>query len=92
VAELTFVEFVNRPVESFQEFETLAGNTRLDDASVVGLACADDETAPFHAVEEASHVWIMRNHAIADAAAREAIGFGAAEDAQDIVLCACKAL
>jgi hypothetical protein len=88
VAELTFVEFANRPVESFQEFETLARNARLDDASVVGLAYADDEGAFFHAVEEARHVWIMRNHAIADSPAGKTLGFGAAEDAQDIVLCA----
>jgi hypothetical protein len=86
VTELAFVELSNRVVESFQEFETLTGNARLDDTAVVGLAGADDEAALFHAVEEARHVWIMRNHAIADAAAREASGFGATENAQDIVL------
>jgi hypothetical protein len=90
--ELTFVELSNGLVEIFQEFEALAGNARFDNATVVGLARTDDETALFHAVEETSHIWIMRNHAIADAAAREAIRFSAAEDAQDIVLCAGKTL
>ena len=58
----------------------------FDDAAVVGLAGAGDEGPLLHAVEKARHVGVMRNHAFADGAAREAVWFGAAEDAKDVVL------
>src|SRR5580765_8279595 len=73
-------------VQGFQEAEGLRRDARLYDAAVVGLAFARDEAALFHAVEKASHVRIVRNHAIADAAASQACGLGAAKDAKNVVL------
>jgi hypothetical protein len=55
------------------------------------LALADDEGALFHAVEEASHVRVVRNHMITDAAAGQSVRLGAAENAKNIVLSASKA-
>ena len=86
VLELALVQFVDRLVQGFQEAERLRRDARLYDAPVVGLTFAGDEAALFHAVEKASHVWIVRNHAIADAPAGQAFGLGAAKDAKDVVL------
>jgi len=58
----------------------------LDDASVVGLALAGDDAALFHAVEQAGHIRVVRNHAVADAAAGQTAMPGAAKNAQDVVL------
>jgi hypothetical protein len=86
VVELTLVKLANRLIETFQKSETRGGDAGFDNAAVIGLALAGDEIALFHAVEETSHVRVVRNHAFADGAAGEAFGFGAAEDAEDIVL------
>jgi len=50
------------------------------------LARATDEAALFHAIEEAGHVRVVRNHPVADNAAGETIGLGAAKDAEHIIL------
>jgi hypothetical protein len=86
VAELTLVKLANRLIETFQKSETRGRDAGFDDSTVIGLALAHEEAAFFHAVEEASHVGVVRNHAFADASARESFGFGAAENAQDVVL------
>jgi hypothetical protein len=91
VPELALVQLVDRLVKGFQESKGLRCYARLYDAAVVGLAFAGDEAALFHAVEKAGHVRVMRNHAIADAPARQAFGLGAAKDAKDVVLRAGKA-
>ena len=88
VAELALVQFVDRMVKGFQEAEGSRGDARLYDTAVVGLAFAGDQAALFHAVEKASHVRVVRNHAIADAPAGQAFGLGAAKDAKDVVLSA----
>jgi len=56
------------------------------DAAVVGLAFAGNQAALFHAVEEARHVRVVRNHAVSDATAGQSFGLGPAENAKDIVL------
>ena len=84
--ELAFVEIVHRLVESFQQAKSLRRDARLYNAPVVGLALPGDEAALFHAVEEAGHVRVVRNHAVADAAAGQAGGLGAAKNAKDIIL------
>jgi len=84
--ELALVKFMNWPVESFQQAETLRRDPRFDDAAVVGLALADDEGALLHAVEKTSHVRVVRNHVITDAAAGQAVRLGATENAKNIVL------
>jgi hypothetical protein len=92
VPELAFVKLANRLIETFQERETRGGDASLDDAAVSGLASAGDEAAFFHAVEEASHVGVVRNHAFPDAAAGEAKGLSAAKNAENIVLSAGEAM
>src|SRR5712672_1575207 len=86
MAKLTFVKFANRLIQSLQQVESLWSDARLHDAAIVGLPRARNQAALLHAVEEARHVWIMRNHAVTNAAARETLWFGAAEDAKDVVL------
>lgn len=86
MAELLLVELANRLIETFQKSESRGSYAGFDDASVVGLARTSDEASLFHAVEEAGHVRVVRDHAIADAAAGEAFGFGAAKNAEDVVL------
>jgi len=80
------MKFMNWPVESFQQAETLRRNARFDDTAVVGLALADDEGALLHAVEKTSHIRIVRNHVITDAAAGQAVRLGSTENAKNIVL------
>ena len=86
MVELALVKLANRLIEIFQKSETRGGDAGFDDAAVIGLARAGDEAALFHAVEEAGHVRVVRNHAFADAAAGEAFGLGATKNAKDIVL------
>jgi hypothetical protein len=66
--------------------EPFAGDARFDDTAIVGLAHAGDEAALFHAVEEASHVRIVGDHAITDSLAGQPLRFGATENAQHVVL------
>ena len=84
--ELTLVELANRLIEIFQNGQTRRADTGFNDAAVIRLASAREEAALFHAVEEARHVRVMRNHALADGATSEALGLGAAKNAEDIVL------
>src|SRR6266576_5518460 len=86
VPELALVKIVNRLVQGFKKAECLRRDARLYDAAVVGLAFAVNQAARFHAVEEARHVRIVRNHAVSDAPAGQSFGLGPAENAQDIVL------
>jgi len=86
VVELALVQLANRLIETFQKSESRGGDAGFDDAAVIGLSLTTDETALLHAVEEAGHVRVVRDHAFADAAAGEACWLGATENAQDIVL------
>ena len=80
------MEFRNRLVESFQKVESLRRDARLDDAAVVGLANPGDQATLLKAIQQAGHIRIVRNHALADAAACQTIGSGATKNAEDIVL------
>ena len=92
MAELALVKLANRLIETFKKSEARRGDAGFDDAAVNGLASAGDEAALLHAVEEAGHIRVVRNHALTDAAAGEAIGLCAAKNAEDVVLCAGKAM
>jgi hypothetical protein len=92
VAELALVKLANRLIETFQKNEASGSDAGLDDASVIGLAGARDEAALFHAVEETGHVRVVGDHTFADAAAGEAGRFGAAKNAEDVVLGASEAM
>ena len=59
---------------------------RFDDAAIILLAFTANQAAFFHAIEQAGHIRVMANHAVADGAACQAAGLGASEDAQDIIL------
>src|SRR4029077_13918296 len=80
------VQIMDRLVEGFQEAEGLRRDARLYDAAVVGLSLAGDEAALFHAVKEARHVWIVRNHTVSDGAAGQTLRLGPAKNTQDIIL------
>lgn len=84
--QLALVKLADGLIETFQEGKALGSDARLDDTAVSGLARARDEAAFFHAVEKAGHVRIVRNHALADSAARQTFGFGAAKNAKNVVL------
>src|SRR6266850_553096 len=86
VPELPLVQFVDWLVKGFQETEGARRDARLDDAAIVNLTFAGDEAVLFHAVKKAGHVWIVRNHPVADSTARQAFGLGTAKDAKDVVL------
>jgi hypothetical protein len=92
MVELALVKLANRMIETFEKSKARGGDAGFDDAAVIGLARAGDEAALLHAVEEPGHVRVVRNHAVADAAAREAIGLGAAKNAEDVVLRAGEAM
>ena len=88
MAELPAMQVLYGSVKFLEAIEALCGDAGLYDATVIGLACAADQAAFFHTVEEAGHVGVARNHAITDALAGQAKRLGSAEDAQDIVLSA----
>ena len=86
VAKLSPVQVVYGLIELFEEFQAIRGDTGLNDAPVVILPLAGDQTVFFHAIQEAGHVRVAGNHSIGDAAAEKTLRFCAAEDAQDVVL------
>jgi hypothetical protein len=86
VPELALVKIVNRLIEGFKKVECLRRDARLYDAAVVSLAFAGNQAALFHAVKQARHVRVVRNHAVSDATAGQSFGLGPAENAKDIVL------
>ena len=86
MVELALVKLANRLIETFEKSEARGGDAGFDDAAVIGLAGTGDEAALLHAVEEAGHIRVVRNHALSDAAAGEAIGLCAAKNAEDVVL------
>jgi hypothetical protein len=91
MTELALVKFPNGLVHGSQKAESLRRNARFHDATVIGLAFTGNQAAPFEAVEEASHVWVVRDHTVTDAAAGQTFGFSAAKDAKDVVLGASEA-
>jgi hypothetical protein len=92
MVELALVKLANRMIETFEKSKARGGDAGFDDTAVIGLAGAGDEAALFHAIKEPGHVRVVRNHAVADAAASQAIGLGAAKNAEDVVLRASEAM
>jgi hypothetical protein len=86
VAELLFVQVVHRVIELFENVEPGGSDAGFDDAAVFGLAFASDQGALFHAIEQAGHIGIAGDHAVADTLTGKAGGAGATENAQDVVL------
>jgi hypothetical protein len=86
VAELLFVQVVDRGIELFENVEPGGSDAGLDDAAVFGLALASDKGALFHTVEQAGHIGIAGDHAVADTLAGKAVGAGATKNAKDVVL------
>ncbi|HXX13480.1 MAG TPA: hypothetical protein VEJ47_01125 [Candidatus Eremiobacteraceae bacterium] len=86
MAELFSVQFEHRSIQSFQELEAVGGDAGYDDPAVLGLALAGNQLVAFHAIKEAGDIGVMRDHALTDTAAGQAIGLGAAKNAEDVVL------
>jgi hypothetical protein len=74
MVELALVKLANRMIETFEKSKARGGDAGFDDTAVIGLAGAGDEAALFHAIKEPGHVRVVRNHAVADAAASQAMG------------------
>jgi len=86
VPELALVELANGLIQTFQQIESRGRDARFHDAAIVFLTLASDQGAFFHAFEKAGHVGVVGNHAVADVAAGQPFGLGAAEDAEHVVL------
>jgi hypothetical protein len=86
VAELTLVQVVDGLIQLFEELQSIRGDARLDDAAIVLLALAGDPTVLFHPIKHAGHVRVMGDHSFGNTTTEESVGFGAAEDAEHIVL------
>jgi hypothetical protein len=86
MAKLVAVQILDRSIELAQDFESGGSDASFDNATIVGLARAGNQTALFHAIEKAGHIGIVRNHAVADAFAGKAFGLGTTQNAQDIIL------
>jgi hypothetical protein len=86
MVELPLVKFANRLVKSSQNLESSRSDTGLDNTAILCLALARDEPPFFHAIEEARDIRILGDHVFTDATAGQALRFGAAKNAQNIVL------
>lgn len=84
--ELALVHLADRLVEALQKREPIGSDARFHHAAIVFLALAGNQRALLHTVEQPRHVGIVRNHAVGDIAAGQAVGFGAAQNAQNVVL------
>ena len=80
------MQVMHRLIQALQQFQALRGDARFDDSAVVLLALAYYPAVFFHAVQQPGHVGIPGNHAFRNATAEQAVGFGAAKNAQDVVL------
>jgi len=71
--------------------ESLWRDARFHDATVIGLAFTGNQAALFEAVKEPSHVRVVRDHTVTDAAAGQTFRCRATENAKDVVLSASEA-
>ena len=86
MAKLLLVKFFHRVIQLLKKIEAGGCYASLDNSAVIRLAFASDQPAFFHAIEKPGHVWIARDHAVADALAGKAVRARAAQDAEDVVL------
>ena len=69
-----------------EQLQARRGDADGDHPAIGAFAGAGDEAAPFQAIDQAGHVRVMGDQAVADLAARQPGFAAAAEDAQDVVL------
>lgn len=86
VAQLAAVQFVHWFIQFLQQAEPLRGDASFDHTPVLHFARSNDQSAGFHAVEQACDVRIARNETAADLAAGQAFFSSASQDSQDVVL------
>jgi len=86
VRKLGLMQLSNRLVQFLERGQSLRGNPCFNYPSIVFLSLTSNEPALFHAVEQSRHVWIVRDHALTDAAAEQAFGLCATQNAQYVVL------
>jgi hypothetical protein len=86
VSELSFVKLVDRFIELLEQLEALRGDASFDHAAIILLTMAGNQGLFFQAIEQSRHVRIVANHTLGDATAQQAVGFGAAQDTQNVVL------
>jgi len=84
--ELLLVKFMHRLIERLKKLKALGRDACFHHPPVVLLSRARDQAALLHAIEKPRHVRIVRDHAVGYVAASQPFGFGAAQDAQRIVL------
>ena len=91
VAELPPVAFLDGFIQPGEDTQSLRRDLRRDDPPVRTRAGSNDQTAPLEPVQQAGDVRIVSEHALPRLVAAEALGSGAAQNAQDVVLSAGKA-
>ena len=69
-----------------EEVEAGIGDEGVDDAAVFFVTSLTDELESFETGEQASDVGVGGDHPVSDGGAGKALGVGAAEDAQHVVL------
>jgi hypothetical protein len=86
VRELPLVQLANHRIEALQQLQSAARNSRFHHSPIVALPLARNQLAFFHAIQQTRYVRVVRNHALAYAAAGQPLRFRPAQYAQHVVL------
>src|SRR4051812_33841590 len=86
MSKLTAMKATDRVVELPQELQPALADAGADDAPVGPFPRTAEQLAVFKLVEQACHVRVSGDHALADFMASHATRPRGAEDAQDVVL------
>src|ERR1700677_1556418 len=84
-------EQINRHLQNYrihllEQSQTAFGDLRPDNAPVVTVTLLTHELEGLEAGKQTRDVRVGGDHAVADGGAGEAVGMGAAQDAQNVVL------
>ena len=83
--KLALVEVIYGLIEYFQQSKALRCYACFHDPAIISLTFAGDPRASFHSIEKPSHVGIVRDHSISDAAAGKAFRLGATQDSKSVL-------
>ncbi len=86
MAKLATVGVGNRTVEGLQEREPRRRDVRSDHPPILRGSHACNQSATLQPVEESGHIRVVRDEALPDVTAGEAVRSRAAEDAEHAVL------
>jgi len=86
MAKLATVGVGNRTVEGLQEREPSRHDARSDHPPILRRSHARNQPTTLQPVKEPGHIRVVRDEALPDVTAGEAVRFRAAEDAEHVVL------